>query len=591
MTNPLAGQSVSEKLTRTNYLVWQSQVLPAVRGARLMGYLDGTTKEPTETIEVDDEKGGKVTVSNPAYEKWITTDQQVLSYLLNTLSMDILLSVTGLATASEVYAAIKAMFSSQSRTRVANLRVALINTKRENLPNSHLYFARMKSLADELAAAGRPLDEEDLVGYLLAGLDDNYNALFAAIGANGNEELTVSDLYAQVNAYDNRMELLHGSASINNNNPSSANAAARGRGGPRGRGNRGNFRRGGGRGGDRGYDRGGDRGYDRGYDRGGDRGYGRSNQGGGGGSSYNNNGRRGRGRGNGGDRDRERLICQICQKPGHPAWKCWDRYEEDDEEERGANAASYGVDTNWYSDTGATDHITGELDKLTMKEKYTGRDKIHTANGTGENLVPFDEDLDPNREQPSPTQSDNSSTDSEDDFPASPAGSPSGSGDPSVSGGAASGGGSQAYEDSPRSRRIHSEGATSSGSSASQETSEPRAREPRARPHVRASAAAGTSGSRAQSTRLTGARQRQDPSAPGGSSAATTSATNPAAAPIQTVYRTRSKTGNSTPKLYTDGTVRFIPSQDQVADGFTKALPTRQLEEFKHNLNLRKGCD
>jgi histone deacetylase 1/2 len=37
--------------------------------------------------------------------------------------------------------------------------------------------------------------------------------------------------------------------------------------------------------------------------------------------------------------------------------------------------------------------------------------------------------------------------------------------------------------------------------------------------------------------------------------------------------------------------IRFIPSKDQVADGFTKALPTRQFEEFKHNLNLKKGCD
>jgi hypothetical protein len=37
--------------------------------------------------------------------------------------------------------------------------------------------------------------------------------------------------------------------------------------------------------------------------------------------------------------------------------------------------------------------------------------------------------------------------------------------------------------------------------------------------------------------------------------------------------------------------IRFIPSGDQVADGFTKALPIWQLEEFKHNLNLKKGCD
>jgi len=32
--------------------------------------------------------------------------------------------------------------------------------------------------------------------------------------------------------------------------------------------------------------------------------------------------------------------------------------------------------------------------------------------------------------------------------------------------------------------------------------------------------------------------------------------------------------------------VRFIPTKDQVADGFTKALPQRKFEEFKNNLNL-----
>ena len=34
--------------------------------------------------------------------------------------------------------------------------------------------------------------------------------------------------------------------------------------------------------------------------------------------------------------------------------------------------------------------------------------------------------------------------------------------------------------------------------------------------------------------------------------------------------------------------IRFIHSKDQVADGFTKALPTRSFEEFKRNLNLAK---
>jgi histone deacetylase 1/2 len=37
--------------------------------------------------------------------------------------------------------------------------------------------------------------------------------------------------------------------------------------------------------------------------------------------------------------------------------------------------------------------------------------------------------------------------------------------------------------------------------------------------------------------------------------------------------------------------IKFISSKDQVADGFTKALPVKQLNEFKRNLNLSPGLD
>jgi hypothetical protein len=34
--------------------------------------------------------------------------------------------------------------------------------------------------------------------------------------------------------------------------------------------------------------------------------------------------------------------------------------------------------------------------------------------------------------------------------------------------------------------------------------------------------------------------------------------------------------------------IRLVSTNDQVADGFTKALPIRQLEVFRNNLNLQK---
>jgi hypothetical protein len=41
------------------------------------------------------------------------------------------------------------------------------------------------------------------------------------------------------------------------------------------------------------------------------------------------------------------------------------------------------VDTNWYSNTSATNHITSDLSKLSTQEKYTAHDHVHTADGNG----------------------------------------------------------------------------------------------------------------------------------------------------------------------------------------------------------------
>lgn len=48
-----------------------------------------------------------------------------------------------------------------------------------------------------------------------------------------------------------------------------------------------------------------------------------------------------------------------------------------------ASAPSYGIDMNWYTNTGTTYHITNDLDHLSMHEQYTGHDQVQTAGGTG----------------------------------------------------------------------------------------------------------------------------------------------------------------------------------------------------------------
>ena len=66
-------------------MYWKMQVLPALRGARVMELLDGSDSAPAKTLEVEVENNRTI-VSNPAYEAWIERDQQVVSYLTNSIS-------------------------------------------------------------------------------------------------------------------------------------------------------------------------------------------------------------------------------------------------------------------------------------------------------------------------------------------------------------------------------------------------------------------------------------------------------------------------------------------------------------------------
>jgi hypothetical protein len=46
-------------------------------------------------------------------------------------------------------------------------------------------------------------------------------------------------------------------------------------------------------------------------------------------------------------------------------------------------ATTSSHDPNWYIDTGATYHITRELEKLTIRGRYNGNEQVHTASGQG----------------------------------------------------------------------------------------------------------------------------------------------------------------------------------------------------------------
>jgi hypothetical protein len=222
---------------------------------------------------------------------------------------------------------------------MVQIRVELATSKRRDLFAAD-FFRKITGLANELAAIGAPLREDEVLAYLLAGLPAKYDPFVTSMTTK-SEALSLDEVFVHLVAFEARC--LQHQADTQLQFGASAHYAGRG---AHNRGDRGRGHRGGG---------------------------GRS---------------RGGAPGRGPRRDNaSRPTCQICGIVGHTAIKCCYRMDESYQEEGPsvavASSHSYQVDPNWYSETGATDYITSDLDRLTMREQYHGGDTVQVGNGAG----------------------------------------------------------------------------------------------------------------------------------------------------------------------------------------------------------------
>jgi hypothetical protein len=82
--------------------------------------------------------------------------------------------------------------------------------------------------------------------------------------------------------------------------------------------------------------------------------------------------------------------CQICDQYGHAASKCWYRYDYSHDPNNQLSQALVSTtlldtqdhDLNWYTNTGATSHMTYDKGNLWHSSIYHGNNHVVVGNGT-----------------------------------------------------------------------------------------------------------------------------------------------------------------------------------------------------------------
>jgi hypothetical protein len=205
----------------------------------------------------------------------------------------------------------------------------------------------MEGLWDEMVATKRTLEDEELIKYIIADLDEEYTPLVTDICARA-EPISLSEFYAQLLTFETHASLLQ------DGHARSTHAASRG----------GGYRGCGAGCGPIGCDYGG-HGPSVGHNP----------------NHFIGHGHGGQGCGRGTNQS-DPVVCQVYSKKYHTNIECWHRFDKaytQDQKFAHAMMNSSNVDSSWYMDSQATDHITDELEKLTARNKYQGGDQIHTA--------------------------------------------------------------------------------------------------------------------------------------------------------------------------------------------------------------------
>jgi hypothetical protein len=176
-----ASQSIPvfEKMTQDNYRLWRAEVLLVICMAQLEGFIDGSERVPERNVEVKKDSR-KLTIPNPDYSTWCMRDLHVLTYLVTSLSREVLVGVASNTMAADMWAAISMCLSFQSHSHVLHIQNQLVVTQKGEQTIT-TYFSAMRGYVDEMAAARKPLDDDDIMSNILNGLDADYNSLIELV--------------------------------------------------------------------------------------------------------------------------------------------------------------------------------------------------------------------------------------------------------------------------------------------------------------------------------------------------------------------------------------------------------------------------
>lgn len=369
------GNFITLKLKPTNYPLWREQALALAESQDLVGHLTNEDPAPTQYTTPDPKDTANSTQSakiTDEYVTWRKADRLLQGWIIGTLSEEALGLVVGIDTAYAVWSALKDAYAEDSQEREFTLRQQMTYFRKEENQTIGEHICIFKGLCDSLAAIGKLVPDKEKVFYLLTSLGPDYETFTTTMLKPPRP--SYSELISQLQSLDQRRSWFSSHSNMENSiapqmafygqQQSSRQNSSRGRGNSQAFTSTG-------------------------------RGFHAQQP-----SNQNKNHpalttqqRRpappGERRMTPAERERYRNEkCQYCDVVGHIAKICWwvpKKPTRSDDIPQALAALTLDntiAETEWTSDTGASNHMTGTSSMLSNIRKYSGTDYVLIGDGS-----------------------------------------------------------------------------------------------------------------------------------------------------------------------------------------------------------------
>ena len=177
-------------LTHNNYGVWHG---PMASFIAINKCAKGIKPQPPAPAEVTDESRAAALVAQE-------TNEIALAYLRMYISEQMWEAVEGMTSAREVWVALEELHRQKSLAAFTRVERDLITIRQAPGEDVDAYFTRARGLRRLASAAGKPVDEERVVVYLLDGLRPEFESMIAHL--QGGEIPTLAKLLERARAVE-----------------------------------------------------------------------------------------------------------------------------------------------------------------------------------------------------------------------------------------------------------------------------------------------------------------------------------------------------------------------------------------------------